>query len=341
MSAIAAMHGYVGTDLVDVTDDLSCLDGAGRWYVVGFFERPPLALRFSNWQQAEIPESPWVGLRGWTSDTAESDYVDKVETARNRIAAGDVYQVNVCRKLSSMWNTENADVVGLYALLQEHNPAPMSSLISVRDERLHRFGLEEIQIASASPEVFLQRRGQMLMSSPIKGTAALDEDFLEKDVSENIMIVDLVRNDLSRVCDVATVEVPQLLTHQSHPGLKHLVSTVSGQLGAGVGWSEIFAATFPPGSVTGAPKSSALRIIEELEDRREVYCGALGVVDADSQTADLAVAIRTFWKQDDRLWFGAGAGITWGSDAEQEWHETQLKARHLLYVAGMNREIAR
>ena len=339
MSAIAAMHGYVGTDLVDVTDDLSCLNSAGCWYVVGFFEKPPLALRFSTWKQTSLPNSSWLGAREWTSDTSESDYIAKVELARGRIAAGDVYQVNVCRKLSSQWISHNADAVGLYQLLQEHNPAPMSSMISVRDSRLHRHGLEEIQIASASPEVFLQRRGQSLMSSPIKGTATLDEDFLEKDVSENVMIVDLVRNDLSRVCDVASVEVPQLLTHQNHPGLKHLVSTVSGQLSAGTGWAEIFDATFPPGSVTGAPKSSALRIIQELEHQRDVYCGALGVVDADSRTADLAVAIRTFWKQDGRLWFGAGAGITWGSDAQQEWHETELKARHLLAVAGTNREI--
>lgn len=337
MTAIAATHGYVGTDLVDVTDDLSCLDSAGVWFVVGFFERAPLALRFSSWQQGSVPATAWHGAHTWTSDTTRSEYIQKVEFARARIAAGDVYQVNVCRKLSSPWNVRNEDVVGLHALLEQLNPAPMSSLLSVQDSRLGKYDLEEIQIASASPEIFLQRRGEMLTSSPIKGTAAPNEDFLEKDISENVMIVDLVRNDLSQVCEVATIEVPRLLTHEAHPGLKHLVSTVAGRLDPSVGWEQIFSATFPPGSVTGAPKSSALKIINEIEAPRDVYCGALGVVNADEKTADLAVAIRTFWKQDDKLWFGAGAGITWGSDAELEWEETELKARHLLAVASTDR----
>lgn len=252
---------------------------------------------------------------------------------RERIALGDVYQVNICRLLSSEWNAANRDVSGLYAQLQRFNPAPMSSMLIVQDSRLSKFGLDEIQIASASPEVFLRRRGDRLFSSPIKGTAPLDGDFLEKDVSENIMIVDLVRNDLSQICEVASIEVPELLIHQDHPGLKHLVSTVAGTLTGGVGWADVFDATFPPGSVTGAPKSSALRLIEELEKPRGIYCGALGVVDADHDTADLSVAIRTFWKQGEQLWFGAGAGITWGSDPEQEWLETELKASKLIQIA--------
>lgn len=326
------MGGYVGSDLSDVTDDLSCLDGGGRWFVCGFFEGPVLALRFDTWRRAEVPGAAWHGVSGWQSHTLQSTYVAQVELARQRIARGDVYQVNVCRLLSAEWNDRNQDVTGLYALLAQLNPAPMSSLLSVRDGRLSRFGFEELQIASASPEVFLQRRGQIISSSPIKGTAAPTKDFLEKDVSENVMIVDLVRNDLSRVCDVSSVHVPDLLTHENHPGLKHLVSRVEGRLREDADWQDIFDATFPPGSVTGAPKSSALSLIHEVESHRGIYCGALGVVDGDNGTADLAVAIRTFWKQDNQLWFGAGAGITWGSDPEQEWNETELKARHLLSV---------
>lgn len=341
MTAVAAMGGFVGTSLVDVTDDLSCLDSAGRWFVAAPFEGSTLAFRFDSWKRSGVSTQRWSAVTDWQTHTSRAEYVSAVAETRERIARGDVYQVNICRLLSAQWNSENADVIGLYGQLQRFNPAPMSSLLVVQDPRLNRFGFSEIEMASASPEVFLRRRGQVLSSSPIKGTAPLEGDFLEKDVSENIMIVDLVRNDLSQVCDVATIEVPQLLAHEDHPGLKHLVSTVAGTLSESAGWERIFEATFPPGSVTGAPKSSALKLIDELEGVRNIYCGALGIVDADSREADLAVAIRTFWKHEGRLWFGAGAGITWGSDPEQEWEETELKARNLIAIASRDSETAK
>lgn len=152
------------------------------------------------------------------------------------------------------------------------------------------------------------------------------------------MIVDLVRNDLGRVCATGSVTVPDLCVVEKHPGLVHLVSTVRGRLADGVGWSELLAAAFPPGSVTGAPKSSALRIIDSLETApRGPYCGGIGWVDADRSTAGLAVGIRTFWVDRTEaapvLRFGTGAGITWGSDPEREWDETELKAARLLAVA--------
>jgi para-aminobenzoate synthetase component 1 len=333
------MHGYVAHDLVDVTDDLSCLNSTGRWFVAAHFEGPILAFRFANWTQEPVTASRWHAVSDWRTHTSATKYIAQVEQTREAIARGDVYQANICRLLSAPWSEINANIAGLYVELLKHNPAPMSSMLIVEDECLKRFGLEDIQIASASPEIFLKRRGNTLISSPIKGTAALSEDFLEKDVSENVMIVDLVRNDLSRVCDVSSIEVPELLAHQLHPGLKHLVSTVTGEISDGRGWSEIFEATFPPGSVTGAPKSSALKLIAEVESPRNIYCGALGVVDADEQLADLSVAIRTFWKQDERLWFGAGAGITWGSDPEHEWEETELKARNLLKIASRDGDV--
>ena len=148
------------------------------------------------------------------------------------------------------------------------------------------------------------------------------------------MIVDLVRNDLSRVAHTGSVRVPDLLRIEEHPGLVHLVSDVQCRLSEGTRWSDIVDATFPPGSVTGAPKSSALRIIDECEGApRDVYCGAVGWIDADRQAAELAVAIRTFWIRDDVLRFGTGAGITWGSDPHGEWQETELKARNLCDIA--------
>ena len=189
-------------------------------------------------------------------------------------------------------------------------------------------------VVSASPELFLRRDSDVIESSPIKGTAPTADGFLEKDSAENVMIVDLVRNDIGQVCEPGSIEVPSLLSVEAHPGLVHLVSTVRGRLRPDVGWSEILAATFPPGSVTGAPKSSALRIIASLERaERGPYCGAVGWVDADKQRAELAVGIRTFWQTDGFLHFGTGAGITWGSNPAQEWDETSLKAKRLLEVA--------
>jgi para-aminobenzoate synthetase component 1 len=173
-----------------------------------------------------------------------------------------------------------------------------------------------------------------MATRPIKGTGATVADISEKDRAENIMIVDMARNDLSRVATTGGVDVPALNELEEYPGLVHLVSTIRAALDPGVTWPQIFAATFPPASVSGAPKSSALRIIRELEPvPRATYCGAIGWVDADSQTASLAVGIRTFWLDGGQLRFGTGAGITWGSNAQAEWAETELKADLLIGLA--------
>ncbi len=336
--SFAITSGRAGVGVVDITDDLSCLDSGGEWLVVGSFEGPVLAIAFDTWVKAtdfaSSNRAAWSGASQWQSHTSQSEYEAAVETTRQRIARGDVYQANICRLLSAPLPGSH-DIIGLYHLLQKHNPAPMSAVVNVVDSRLSRWGLESLEIASASPEIFLQRNGNVISSSPIKGTAKNAEEFLQKDHSENIMIVDLVRNDLSRVCDVASISVPHLLQPQQHPGLVHLVSTVEGRLNDSVSWSSIFDATFPPGSVSGAPKSSALELITELEQPRRIYCGTIGVVNAETKQASLSVAIRTFWKEGNRLWFGTGAGITWGSDPKLEWRETELKAANLMRVAAM------
>jgi len=162
---------------------------------------------------------------------------------------------------------------------------------------------------------------------------------LAKDYAENVMIVDLVRNDLQRVCRPGSVRVDHLCAPEEHPGLVHLASTVTGELLPEARWSAVLEATFPPGSVSGAPKSSALRAIAELErGPRGPYCGTVGWVDGDHDRAELAVGIRTFWAERDEhgarwLRFGTGAGITWGSDAQGEWEETELKAVRLIGLA--------
>jgi para-aminobenzoate synthetase component 1 len=215
----------------------------------------------------------------------------------------------------------NENLRGLFSRILESNPAPWASYLEIPG----------INIASASPELFLKRSGGRLKTSPIKGTQNLgSNDFGVKDKSENIMIVDLMRNDLGMICKSGTVEVTKLLYSQDHPGLQHLVSDVEGDLVEGISWKEILAAVSPPGSVSGAPKSSALSTISENENPRGPYCGALGWVQGDQ--AELSVAIRIFWKNE-KLNFGTGAGITFSSDSQQEWEETELKASRLVKIA--------
>ncbi|MCY4193035.1 MAG: chorismate-binding protein, partial [bacterium] len=183
-----------------------------------------------------------------------------------------------------------------------------------------------------------ERNGRWVESSPIKGTAATPSGLTPKDQAENLMIVDLVRNDLGRVCDYGTISVPALFSLEHHPGLVHLVSTVRGRLAEGCGWPELIEATFPPGSVTGAPKLAALGTIGALEpEPRGVYCGAVGWVDADRRQGDLNVAIRTLWIEEGHLHLGTGGGITYDSEPEDEWQETELKAKRLLAVASGER----
>jgi para-aminobenzoate synthetase component 1 len=258
--------------------------------------------------------------------TAEQ-YQAAVARTRAEIACGEVYQANICRVLRArVPDPRQADVGALFALLQQGNPAPYGGFLRVPSIGMH--------LASASPELFLERTGSTVKSGPIKGTGRTAADLLPKDEAENVMIVDLMRNDLSRICVTGSVRVPALLRLERHPGLVHLVSDVAGDLVTGTEWPAIVDATFPPGSVTGAPKSSALRIIAELEtSSRGPYCGAFGWVDADARTASLAVTIRTFWLEDDDLLFGTGAGITWGSDPAGEWRETELKAQRLMSLA--------
>jgi para-aminobenzoate synthetase component 1 len=325
---LAVVGGRLATDLVDVTDDLAALDSSGFWAVVLPFEGAPICARFDTVRPARPwPGPPWQGppADAWTSTLDGAAFRKGVASIREAIAAGDVYQVNLTRRLSAPL-PPGADIAALGAALAEGNPAPYSAVV-----RLPHLGC---QVASASPERFLRRDAAVVESSPIKGTAPDESGLTAKDRAENVMIVDLVRNDLGRVCEWGSVEVPALLSLEQHPGLVHLVSTVRGRLRPGLGWADAIDATFPPGSVTGAPKLAALAHIAQLEvGPRGVYCGAVGWVDADRRQGDLNVAIRTFWVEDGRLHLGTGGGITWDSDPEDEWQETELKARRLLQVA--------
>jgi para-aminobenzoate synthetase component 1 len=330
VAPVAVLGGVVATELQDVTTDLAALDGDGWWVVVAPFEGPPVCARFARRRPvrpSDQPSEAWRGpvLDAWRSSLDEAAFTTAVGAIRDAIGRGDVYQVNLCRQLRAPLPRE-ASMVALGGALAAGNPAPHAAVVELPDQGVH--------LASASPELFLERRGDVVRSSPIKGTASEVGRLLPKDRAENVMIVDLVRNDLGRVCEPGSVHVPALLATEAHPGLVHLVSTVEGRLRADVGWPELVAATFPPGSVTGAPKLAALDHIRRLEPvDRGVYCGAVGWVDADRREGSLNVAIRTFFVDDGELCFGTGGGITWDSTPEGEWAETELKARRLLAVA--------
>ncbi len=330
---LAVVGERLCTDLLDVTDDPACLDGEGFWAVVVPYDAPPTFARFATVR----PARPWRGARWvgppagtWTTSLDREQFEKGVRAIRAAIEAGDVYQVNLTRQLRAPVPPD-ADVAALGAALAVGNPAPYAAVVRVPAAGLH--------VASASPERYLRREGRLVWSSPIKGTAATPDGFLEKDRAENVMIVDLVRNDLGRVCDFGSVCVPALLAVEHHPGLVHLVSTVAGELADGAGWPELLAATFPPGSITGAPKLAAMHVIRQLEPvPRGIYCGGVGWVDADRGIGELNVAIRTFTIDPDGddgpvLRFGTGGGITHDSDPAGEWAETELKARTLLAVA--------
>ena len=323
----AVVDGRLLTGLEEVADDLAPLDRDGFWVVAVTFEGSVRCLRFAHsapvgdwWHEA----SPWNPPTGWSSSLERDDYQRAVESVRARIAAGDVYQANICRVLSAP-SPQRPDLRALGAALSRGNPAPYAVVVAAPGADLH--------VASASPELFLRRDGAVVESGPIKGTGTTEHDLSDKDRAENVMIVDMVRNDLGRVATTGSVDVPSLLRVEHHPGLVHLVSTVSAHLPDGTTWSDLVGATFPPASVTGAPKSSAMRIIGELEPvPRGVYCGAVGWVDASRRRGTLAVAIRTFEWREGRLHLGTGAGITWGSDPRREWEETELKVRTRLGV---------
>lgn len=320
------MHGIHATRIAEVTSDPSRLDDGNFWAVLATFEGEYRFARFKKVVEAPFPVSPWQRLeRPWKSNLEMIDYIAYVSAVKEEIASGGVYQVNACRELAHFLGEKPQKLSGLFSEILKAHPAPFASYMKVPG----------FEIASASPERFLSRSGSRIITSPIKGTIRWNqEEFGEKDKSENLMIVDLMRNDISQVCEAGSVEVSALFRQEKHPGITHLVSDIEGTLRDGVTWSEILKASLPPGSVSGAPKSSALTIIGSHEVApRGPYCGALGYIHGDR--AELAVGIRTFWTTGDKyLRYGTGAGITWGSEPANEWEETQLKARHLISIAG-------
>jgi anthranilate/para-aminobenzoate synthase component I len=279
-------------------------------------------------------------LESWSSSLDRDEHAVACAKVLELLRAGECYQVNVTRQLTA---AHAPDPISLYDSLVRVNPAPHAALITLGPAR------PGFAVVSASPELFLRiERGagntRLVETRPIKGTGT-DAGALVasgKDRAENVMIVDLARNDLGRVCEYGSVQVPALFTVEAHPGLFHLVSTVTGRLRAGIDLADVVRAAFPPASVTGAPKPRVMQAIEDLEPvRRGVYCGAIGWVDGDRGRTELAVAIRTFTIDHGRTHLGVGGGIVADSQPDDEWNETELKAARLLAAAGSSVVAAR
>ncbi|HEV8461126.1 MAG TPA: anthranilate synthase component I family protein [Gaiellaceae bacterium] len=260
-------------------------------------------------------------IGGWEATWAPEDYAAAIDEVRAAIARGDVYQVNLVQHLSAEFDGDPHGLAAALADLRPLHPRPI--------------GGTGWTVVSGSPELFLARRGDRLWTKPIKGTRPIGEDIEDvKDAAEHVMIVDLERNDLSRVCEVGSIRWPELMVQQELAGVTHLVSTVEGTLRPGVGLAEILRATFPGGSITGAPKISAVDHIARLEPvGRGASMGAVGTVHANGDF-ELALTIRTFAVAEGRIHLWAGGGIVWDSEPDAEIEESWVKARPLLARVG-------
>jgi para-aminobenzoate synthetase/4-amino-4-deoxychorismate lyase len=262
-----------------------------------------------------------------------AEHRSAVRRAVEYVRQGDIFQANICLRLEAGFGGDPLDA--FRAAVTRLDP-PYAAFV----------GLADGAVASLSPELFLRREGTAVASWPVKGTAGRPAEEQRagaqlarlgrsaKNRAENVMIVDLVRSDLSRVCVPGSVRVPRLAAAEPHPGVWHLVSEVAGQLRPGTGDGELVRAAFPPGSVTGAPKVRALEVIHELEATpREVYTGAVGYR-SPAAGLELNVAIRTFEFHSGRVWLGAGGGITAASQPGDEYRECLLKAGPLISALG-------
>jgi para-aminobenzoate synthetase component 1 len=284
---------------------------------------PPAAVRVRAADEP-LPSGGRYRVGGWERTWDDASYAAAVEAVRDAISAGDVYQVNLVQHLSAPFRGDPAGLAAALAPLCPLEPRPLVG--------------DGFAVVSASPELFLARRGSRIWTKPIKGTRplgdALELAASDKDAAEHLMIVDLERNDLSRVCEPGSIRWPELMTGHELAGVVHMVSTVEGRLREGVALTELLEATFPGGSVTGAPKISAIDHIAALEPvGRGASMGALGRVYPNGDL-DLALTIRTFAVAEGRIHLWVGGGIVWDSDPEAEIEESLVKARPLLEAIG-------
>jgi len=268
---------------------------------------------------------------GWINQITKAQYIEKFDKIQSYLNSGDCYQINLTQRFTASYQ---GDEWRAYLKLRETNKAPFSAFIR----------LDDAAILSISPERFIQLRGGQVQTKPIKGTrprfengaadtaSALELAGSEKDRAENLMIVDLLRNDIGKVAKAGSVKVPHLFQIDSFPAVHHLVSTVTAELRNKYQASDLLRAAFPGGSITGAPKIRAMQIIEELEpSRRSLYCGSIGYISQDGQM-DTSITIRTLVTQANHIHCWAGGGIVADSQANDEYQETFDKVSKILPV---------
>jgi para-aminobenzoate synthetase/4-amino-4-deoxychorismate lyase len=324
-------------------DHLLRLDADGRWWFEALWTdardaelRARLELLCGRLAEGVRERPVWVGTFQ-PAPPGGAGHMTAIDECRERIAAGEIFQANLCLRLEAEWQGDPLDLFARSAGTLEPRHAALLT---------GPWGA----VCSLSPELFLRRRGREVVTEPIKGTAprvlaagregTRAEDTRAalaasgKDRAENVMIVDLMRNDLGRVCEYGSISVPTLTEPRPAPGVWHLVSTVTGTLRPDAGDADLLRASFPPGSVTGAPKIQAMRVIAELEGGgREAYTGAVGFA-SPVAGLELNVAIRTLELRGERIWMGAGGGIVADSVAERELEECFVKARPVIAAAG-------
>jgi para-aminobenzoate synthetase component 1 len=323
-------------DTAIIVDARSGQIGLWAWDLTG--EGLPAAERRCRaWRAALVralrsqPPIPSSELGPCTSQFERASYLATVGRVRDYIAAGDVFQVNLSQRFTALGRPHSLD---LYLRLKTESPAPFAAFLR----------WDDLAVVSASPECFYQTRGDLLVTRPIKGTrprgrdpetdAGLADELSAspKDRAELIMIVDLERNDLGRVCQYGSIRVRNPLQVESFAQVHHLVATVEGRLRPEIGPIDVIRAVFPGGSITGAPKIRAMEIIDELEpNRRSLYTGAIGYL-SQGGSSGFNIAIRTILVEGNRASFQVGGGIVADSDPEAEYEETLAKGRGLLAV---------
>jgi len=295
----------------------------------------PRKKRLGEEEFQPIPKNMRVLLK---SNFTPEEYIKAVDRVREYIAAGDVFQVNLSQRFEADLKIPPYE---LYKRLRMVNPAPFASYLN----------FQGVTVVSASPERFLKVQGALVETRPIKGTRPRGRDPVEderlaqelthstKDRAENVMIVDLERNDLGRVCRYGTVKVAELAILETFPTIFHLTSTVVGRLRRGKSNIDLLKATFPGGSITGAPKVRAMEIIDELEPtKRSVYTGSIGYL-SFNEDMDINIVIRTFLIKEGKAYFQVGGGIIYDSDSEAEYMETLDKAKALIRALQLAQEV--
>ncbi|MCL7930327.1 aminodeoxychorismate synthase component I [Halomonas llamarensis] len=283
-----------------------------------------------RWLAQPAPRGAAFSLTtAFQAEMTQADYLERFDRVQDYIRTGDCYQINLAQRFSARFT---GDTWAAYLRLRHATPTPFSGFMAWDDKT----------VLSLSPERFIQSRHGQVETRPIKGTRARGNSPSEdqalaqalltssKDRAENVMIVDLLRNDLGRVCQPGSIRVPQLCALESYPNVHHLVSVVQGRLCAEHSPLALLKAAFPGGSITGAPKIRAMQIIDELEPcQRSVYCGSLGYVDVRG-SMDTSIAIRTVIADGDTLHLWGGGGLVADSEGGAEYIETLDKIRHLI-----------